>query len=134
MSPFQLPAPKMIGEWRKNHEKVVAVGTAVARRPPHGSRRAELPHRALALGDDARAIRPPAVLALAPETGNAGTGSGPASPPRDSPWLSSFPPSPPRPAAHRRLCSGTSQVLCHLIRVHRGHARTHAHRAIQDRT
>src|SRR5205807_2009942 len=27
----------------------VAVGTAVARRPPHGSRRAELPHRALAL-------------------------------------------------------------------------------------
>jgi hypothetical protein len=28
---------------------MVAVGTAVARRPPHGSRRAELPHRALAL-------------------------------------------------------------------------------------
>lgn len=28
---------------------LVAVGTAVARRPPHGSRRAELPHRALAL-------------------------------------------------------------------------------------
>jgi len=27
---------------------MVAVGTAVARRPPHGSRRAELPHRALA--------------------------------------------------------------------------------------
>ena len=27
----------------------VAVGTAVARRPPHRSRRAELPHRALAL-------------------------------------------------------------------------------------
>src|SRR5579862_3849445 len=28
--------------------QMVAVGTAVARRPPHGSRRAELPHRALA--------------------------------------------------------------------------------------
>src|SRR4051812_17845582 len=32
--------------------KTVAVGTAVTRRPPHGSRRAELPHRALALDDD----------------------------------------------------------------------------------
>ena len=34
----------------------VAVGTAVARRPPHGSRRAELPHRALASGHNARMI------------------------------------------------------------------------------
>jgi len=36
--------------------KVVAVGTAVARRPPHGSRRAELPHRALALDDDGQTV------------------------------------------------------------------------------
>ena len=36
-------------------KNVVAVGTAVARRPPHGSRRAELPHRALALDHDAQA-------------------------------------------------------------------------------
>ena len=36
----------------------VAVGTAVARRPPHRSRRAELPHRALASGDYARAACP----------------------------------------------------------------------------
>src|SRR5260370_35105326 len=35
-----------IGSPRKSK---VAVGTAVARRPPRGSRRAELPHRALAL-------------------------------------------------------------------------------------
>jgi hypothetical protein len=34
-------------------EHGVAVGTAVARRPPHGSRRAGLPHRALALDDHA---------------------------------------------------------------------------------
>ena len=31
----------------------VAVGTALADRPPHGSRRAALPHRALTLGGDA---------------------------------------------------------------------------------
>jgi len=34
----------------------VAVGTAVARRPPHGSRRAELPHRALALDHDGQTL------------------------------------------------------------------------------
>ena len=33
--------------------KAVEVGTALASRPPHGSGRAELPHPALALGDDA---------------------------------------------------------------------------------
>ena len=32
-----------------NPKLAVAVGTAIARRPPHRSRRAELPHRALAL-------------------------------------------------------------------------------------
>jgi hypothetical protein len=34
----------------------VAVGTAVARRPPHGSRRAELPHRALASDNHAQSL------------------------------------------------------------------------------
>src|ERR1019366_419838 len=35
-------------------ETLVAVGTAVSRRPPHGSLRAELPHRALALDHDGK--------------------------------------------------------------------------------
>ena len=43
--------------------------------------------------------------------GEPGAVSGPASPPRESLWLGSFPPSSPRPSAHRRLCSRTSRVL-----------------------
>jgi len=33
---------------------LVAVGMALSGHPPHGSRRAVLPHRALALGSDAK--------------------------------------------------------------------------------
>src|SRR5512147_2462891 len=36
-----------------NKVKSVAVGTVIARRPPHRSRRAELPHRAPTSGHDA---------------------------------------------------------------------------------
>jgi hypothetical protein len=39
----------------QDFKKAVAVGTAVARRPPHRSRRAGLPHRALALDHDGQA-------------------------------------------------------------------------------
>ena len=35
---------------------MVAVGPPVTRRPPHRSRRAELPHRAPASGSDAKAV------------------------------------------------------------------------------
>ena len=42
--------------------RAIAVGTAVARRPPHRSRRAELPHRALALDDDEKPLFRPGVL------------------------------------------------------------------------
>ena len=55
---------------------MVAVGTRVAPCPPHGSRRAALPHRALALGSDARSRPAYPVqrciqvrLALSPEPG-----------------------------------------------------------------
>jgi hypothetical protein len=39
---------------RRDAELGVAVGMRVSPHPPHGSRRAELPHRALASGNDAK--------------------------------------------------------------------------------
>ncbi|MCL2591167.1 MAG: hypothetical protein FWD67_09930, partial [Betaproteobacteria bacterium] len=48
----------ILADLRAELETLVAVGTAVARCPPHRSVRAELPHTALTSGDDAR-IAPP---------------------------------------------------------------------------
>ena len=42
----------------------VAVGTALAGGPPHRTRRAELPHRALALGNNAQALHRIGVMEL----------------------------------------------------------------------
>ena len=41
--------------WSFGHTNLVAVGTAIARRPPHRSQRAALPHWAPTLGHDAEA-------------------------------------------------------------------------------
>jgi hypothetical protein len=49
-------APEHIGP-RRLGLRAVAVGTAVARRPPHRSGRAVLPHPAPTLGDDAKPVK-----------------------------------------------------------------------------
>ena len=43
----------MLCEYEGKPQGLVAVGTPVTRHPPHGSLRAELPHKALASGHDA---------------------------------------------------------------------------------
>src|SRR5882724_8106496 len=57
--PSRLARPSTYRTFICNHLPVfpahVAVGTTISRRPPHRSRRAALPHRALALGHDAEA-------------------------------------------------------------------------------
>jgi hypothetical protein len=47
--------------WARPDPGKVAVGTRVTPRPPHRSRRAELPHRAPASGDDAKSLFRPGV-------------------------------------------------------------------------
>ena len=59
----------------KNRRACVAVGTGLAARPPHGSRRAGLPHRALASDDDAQAMLPPAVSSPTRFASQGGSGS-----------------------------------------------------------
>lgn len=98
---------------------MVAVGTAVARRPPHGSRRAELPHRALASDQTPRDGSP----SRARPGGSLGRSSGRATPSlcgtgSDRPVLPSGTlfgqaPSlhPLRRAALAALCSRVSRVL-----------------------
>ena len=94
----------------------IPVGTPLAGRPPDGSRRAELPHRALASGPNAQL---PAVSAPTPLTGRAGPVSGPRGLEANCPWPAPFPrPAPPaaRPgdlgrAGPHRLCSQASAVL-----------------------
>jgi len=103
----------------------VAVGTAVARRPPHKSRRAELPHRALT-SDRTQGGLPPACpprRILQVFQAPIGCPYSARSPinlfcRQDSHWPGAFPPSPPQAAA-RRLCSGTSSVLrtCQTSRI-----------------
>ena len=81
--------------------------------PLHGSGRAELPHPALASGDDAEAAqrcRPPDVSAPAHCARPTGAESGARFAGAGSPWPVPFPPSPPPPTLVR-LCSETSQVL-----------------------
>ncbi len=92
----------------------VAVGPGVTPRPPHRSRRAGLPHRAPASGDDAQAlisVSRPAVSASASTSKLSGSVSGSGEADADSNWPVPFPPPPPQTRAHPRLCSGASQVL-----------------------
>src|SRR5581483_2958963 len=96
---------------------MVAVGTAVARRPPHRSRRAELPHRALASDQTPRGGSP----SRAWSGGSLGRSSGRTSHPysalspidlfcrRHSLWPSPLPPL--RRRVLTLLCSRASQVL-----------------------
>jgi len=96
----------------------IAVGTPVARRPPHRSRRAELPHRAPALGDDAQALLLPWVAdaqPVVPASGLTPTQSGSASGvgAAEASFLrpGSFPPPPPPGAPQRAVRSRASTVL-----------------------
>jgi len=114
--------------WMNPRRGTVAVGTALAGRPPHRSRRAELPHRAPASGGDAEAHqrigmtdaglgKPASYPSLPPDVPAqvhlARTSSGPVSGARfaqaGSPWPTPFPPSPPQLLAEP--CSETSQVI-----------------------
>jgi len=90
---------------------LVAVGTAVARRPPHGSRRAELPHRALASGETRGRIYAAHRTRCRNCVSSVRHCVRCCAAPTGSHWLGSFPPSSPQPAAHRKPCSRTSRVL-----------------------
>ena len=94
---------------------MVAVGTAVARRPPHGSRRAALPHRALAADQTPRDGSPSRAWpggSLGRSSRRAspsllGTGSDrPVLPPRRSRWPGPFPPPAPPTDSRRPLFAG----------------------------
>src|ERR1039458_10576270 len=92
----------------------VAVGTAIAGRPPHRSVRAELPHTAPAL--DASAChqgRRPTHCSWYLENAESGSESGTFAHTRNSPWRPPFPPSPPQRLSFwgRAHCSATSSVL-----------------------
>jgi hypothetical protein len=84
----------------------------IAHDPLHGSGRAELPHPALASGDDAEAAHsfPPRVPAPAHCARRSGSRSGTRFAAAGSPWPVPFPPPPP-PPPYGRLCSETSAVL-----------------------
>ena len=98
------PAPKTFFNYLTN---LVAVGMPVARHPPHGSVREELPHTALASGHNDKAQRSPRVPAQALFTHSPGSASGMRFAQASSPWPASFPPPPPQPAP----CSKASLVL-----------------------
>ena len=97
-----------LGACQGNGCAFVAVGMPVSPHPPHRSRRAELPHRALASGRNARLVVRPAVPVPAHcqvsrhcvRCAFRWTGS---------PWPTPFPP--PSPRSFQRLCSKTSPVL-----------------------
>ena len=93
----------------EHNSHAVAVGTPVARRPPHRSVRAALPHTALTSGGWRRSL-----LLLAHEversTRRAGSESGTRPSMPCSPWSIPFPPRTPPPPAGR-LCSPASLVL-----------------------
>ena len=84
----------------------------IAHDPLHGSGRAELPHPALASGDDAVVAHylPPHVPAPAHCARRSGAASGTRFADAGSPWPVPFPPPPP-PPPRGRLCSETSAVL-----------------------
>ncbi len=78
-------------------------------RPPGGSRRAALPHRALAAGHDAKVALPCVSARAARLARRSGAGSGTRFALADCPWPTPFPPRAPPPLA--RFCSPASQVL-----------------------
>src|SRR6516164_9889188 len=90
---------------------LVAVGTALASGPPHGSVREALPHTALASGlsDDQPLVL--VVRATTPVTRIPGSVSGASRLVVRSPWPPSFPLRTPLPTHTRRLCSPASLVL-----------------------
>src|SRR5262245_1835035 len=92
----------------------VAVGTALASGPPHGSVREELPHTALTSGscDGQPFLRTQLVVrATNPVTRFPGSVSGTSALVSRSPWSASFPLRTPLPTLPRRLCSPASLVL-----------------------
>src|SRR5215472_5360532 len=98
----------------------VAVGTALASGPPHGSVREGLPHTALTSGScDGQplvGIRMLSLLAACrthhkPCDSHPGSASGTSALVVRSPWSTSFPLRTPLPTHKRRLCSPASLVL-----------------------
>src|SRR5262245_3870668 len=92
----------------------VAVGTALASGPPHGSVREELPHTALTSGscDGQPFLRTQLVVrATTSVTRFPGSVSGTSKLVVRSPWSPSFPLRTPLPTLPRRLCSPASLVL-----------------------
>ena len=88
----------------------VAVGTAIADRPPHRSVRAALPHTALTLDDGVEAKFHFAHAAQPLGHGLPRSVSGSCRVPQRSPWSALFPPPPP-PRQPTPLCSAGSSVL-----------------------
>src|SRR5262245_58553818 len=91
----------------------VAVGTALASGPPHGSVREEFPHTALTSGADDQPLLGTqlVVRATTPVTRFPGSVSGTSALVVRSPWSPSFPLRTPLPTLPRRLCSPASLVL-----------------------
>src|SRR3954453_11010042 len=95
----------------RKHGRTVAVGTTIARRPPHGSRRAELPHRALASDHDGQTplgIRMKNGGTWNPALGDTGQGFVPTPPPPAAPGHLP-PPEPPAASpevVHHRVVAG----------------------------
>ena len=92
----------------------VAVGTALASGPPHGSVREEFPHTALTSGScDGQLLVgiQLVVRATTPVTRIPGSVSGASALVVRSPWSPSFPLRTPLPTHTRRLCSPASLVL-----------------------
>src|SRR5215475_7764177 len=93
---------------------LVAVGTALASGPPHGSVREELPHTALTSGscNGQPFVRTQLVVrATTSVTRFPGSVSGTSALVVRSPWPPSFPLRTPLPMLPRRLCSPASLVL-----------------------
>src|SRR5215468_8061681 len=92
----------------------VAVGTALASGPPHGSVREELPHTALTSGscNGQPFVRTQLVVrATTSVTRFPGSVSGTSALVVRSPWSTSFPLRTPLPTHTHRLCSPASLVL-----------------------
>jgi len=106
----------------------IPVGTPVTRCPLDRSQRAELPHWAPALGNDAQSLLRigmfsysyalPAVSVSAHFAGLTGSVSGTWVAETDSPRPVSFPPLSPQAAAHHGPCSGASPVIWDCLTSH----------------
>ena len=87
------------------------VGTPLAGCPPDRSRRAELPHRAPALGRNGQTVPLPAVSAPTPLARNPGTVSGPRCLEANCPWPAPF----PRPAPQTYRAGDTVKPRCDAV-------------------